>query len=229
MPEVEAVSGRRAGSETAENAPDCGPVASLRVSLISFGFSPEIVLPKWPSPNRNASRRWRASRTRFKSTCASAIRRARWSVIRRERIPGERIGKKPRRRIRCIRCIRRGGVAKPANPARQRLDLGGAPASGTPDTLVFVTGGFAVQNVTLSATCAGGGALAFCLTPQNESHTKVMPGWTVGGRIERRIWANWLARVEYRYPDFGTFDRQFFPPCVLPGGICDQQFTGHAS
>jgi outer membrane immunogenic protein len=98
----------------------------------------------------------------------------------------------------------------------------------TPDTLVFVTGGFALQNVTLSATCAGGGVVAFCLTPQSESHTRVMQGWTVGGGIERRIWGNWLARVEYRYADFGTFDRQFFPPCVLPGGICDQQFTGHA-
>ncbi len=99
----------------------------------------------------------------------------------------------------------------------------------TPDTLVFATGGFAVQNLVVSATCAGGGGAAFCLTPQSESHEKLMTGWTVGGGLERRIWGNWLARVEYRFAEFGTFHQQFFPPCFVAGFICDQRFTAHVT
>jgi outer membrane immunogenic protein len=40
-----------------------------------------------------------------------------------------------------------------------------------------------------------------------------MSGWTVGGGVEHKLWGNWLARIEYRYADFGTFSQQFFPPC----------------
>ncbi|MSO68511.1 MAG: porin family protein, partial [Pseudolabrys sp.] len=33
-----------------------------------------------------------------------------------------------------------------------------------------------------------------------------------------------LARLDYRYADFGTFDQPFFSPC---GAGCDQRFTAH--
>lgn len=94
----------------------------------------------------------------------------------------------------------------------------------TPDTLLFVAGGLALQQVELSASCAGGGAAGFCLTPLSQSNDMTMPGWTVGGGVEHQVWGHWLARIEYRYADFGTFTQPFFPPC---GAFCDQRFTAN--
>ncbi|MSO66402.1 MAG: porin family protein, partial [Pseudolabrys sp.] len=71
-----------------------------------------------------------------------------------------------------------------------------------PDTLLFATGGLAIQRVKLSASCAvSNPAVDFCFTPQNESYTKTMTGWTVGGGVEQKLWGNWLARLDYRYAD----------------------------
>jgi outer membrane immunogenic protein len=97
----------------------------------------------------------------------------------------------------------------------------------TPDTLIFVAGGLALQQVELSANCAGGGLVGFCLTPQSQSNDKTMPGWTVGGGADYKIGSNWIARLEYRYADFGTFAQQFFPPCFVAGAVCDQRFTAN--
>ena len=35
-------------------------------------------------------------------------------------------------------------------------------------------------------------------------------GWTAGGGIEAMLWSNWLARIEYRYSDYGTFSYTLF-------------------
>ena len=95
----------------------------------------------------------------------------------------------------------------------------------TPDTLLYGTGGVAWQHVRLSAYCPTNGAVVFfCFLPQNESHSKTMTGWTVGGGLEMKVWGNWLARIDYRYADFGTFDQVFFtanPP------FFDDRFTAH--
>ena len=50
-----------------------------------------------------------------------------------------------------------------------------------------------------------------------------MMGWTVGGGVERKLWGNWLARIDYRYADFGTFNQHFF----TAGAFGDDQFDAH--
>lgn len=40
-------------------------------------------------------------------------------------------------------------------------------------------------------------------------------GWTGGGGIETLLWDNWLARLEYRYADYGTWRTAFGPPAEL--------------
>jgi hypothetical protein len=71
--EGEVASERREGFGTAEEVPDREQVAPLRAFLISFGFSPEIVLPKWPSPS---PARWRvadARAARIRAAAAASV------------------------------------------------------------------------------------------------------------------------------------------------------------
>jgi outer membrane immunogenic protein len=95
----------------------------------------------------------------------------------------------------------------------------------TPDTLLFGTAGVAWQRAEIAATCPGFVGIApFCLVPRTESAAKTMTGWTVGGGLEQRMWSNWLARIDYRYAEFGTFSQLFFNT-FGPG--FDERFTGN--
>ncbi|WP_441280374.1 outer membrane protein [Tardiphaga sp. 862_B3_N1_1] len=70
----------------------------------------------------------------------------------------------------------------------------------TPETLLYVTGGYAYGEVgiTNSSLIAGGGVAG-------SSSTSLKDGWTVGGGIETRLWnSNWTAKAEYLYVDLGS-------------------------
>lgn len=85
----------------------------------------------------------------------------------------------------------------------------------TPTLLAYVTGGAAWQHLEATSTCAtsqagcapfifiGGGSGFFM--PGILSHSANLVGPTVGFGLEAKPWQNWLARVEYRYADYGTF------------------------
>lgn len=96
-----------------------------------------------------------------------------------------------------------------------------------PMTLVYATGGVAWQRLELSASCSLGGLDALCSgSSHNETYASTRVGWTVGGGVERMIGGNWLARLDYRYADFGTFTQTFF----TAGGVgvnIDDRFTAH--
>ncbi len=76
-----------------------------------------------------------------------------------------------------------------------------------PSLLIYATGGAAWLHVEATSSCnvltgpcsPGGGRSPAVVT---DSTTK--SGWTIGGGIEAMLWANWIARAEYRYADFGT-------------------------
>jgi outer membrane immunogenic protein len=78
----------------------------------------------------------------------------------------------------------------------------------TPNLLGYLTAGVAAQAITVGATCSVAGPWCFADRSQSDSRTKV--GWTVGGGVETRLSANWLARAEYRYADFGTVSSALF-------------------
>ncbi|MDR3468984.1 MAG: outer membrane beta-barrel protein [Xanthobacteraceae bacterium] len=82
----------------------------------------------------------------------------------------------------------------------------------TPGLLLFGTGGVAWQDVSVTANCSVNGP--WCVRDRSESFGKVMTGWTVGGGAEAKLAGNWLARIEYRYADFGSVSHEFFPQTV---------------
>jgi outer membrane immunogenic protein len=81
----------------------------------------------------------------------------------------------------------------------------------TPNLLAYVTGGMAWQSVETSATCQHIGPDPICFdiagVPfSTHADTLTRRSWTVGGGADWRISANWIARAEYRYSQFGTRD-----------------------
>jgi outer membrane immunogenic protein len=110
-----------------------------------------------------------------------------------------------------------------------RIDPNGI-AIGTPDTTTrvksdfygAVTGRLGVPLSNILVYAEGGGALLDakattidpCIAPPvgcgigtlSMSGDKTMFGWTAGGGVEWAYAANWTAKVEYAYFDFGTLD-----------------------
>jgi outer membrane immunogenic protein len=96
-----------------------------------------------------------------------------------------------------------------------------------PATLVYGTGGVAWQRLELSANCTVVPGNSFCFgSAHNETYASTRVGWTLGGGVEHMIGGNWLARVDYRYADFGTWSQTFFTAGGVGIGF-DDRFTAH--
>lgn len=96
-----------------------------------------------------------------------------------------------------------------------------------PSILVYGTGGVAWQHLELNASCTVVPGNSFCF---GASHNETLPstrvGWTVGGGVEHMIGGHWLARVDYRFADFGTWTQTFFATGGTGIGF-DDRFTAH--
>ena len=66
--------------------------------------------------------------------------------------------------------------------------------------LIYATGGYAYTRLESSASASAGGLSVSVQRDESRS------GWTVGGGIEAALGANWSAKVEYLYMDFGSRD-----------------------
>lgn len=82
----------------------------------------------------------------------------------------------------------------------------------TPTWLLYAIGGVAFQDLEVGASC-GGHPPSWCnnTVARSESVSSVRVGWTIGGGVETMLSKNWLARVEYRYADYGSIVHTFFP------------------
>ncbi len=78
----------------------------------------------------------------------------------------------------------------------------------TPSWLVYGTGGIAWQGFEVGGTC--GGAFSACAAPHGESVSVTRSGWTLGAGVDVMLRHNWLARLEYRFADYGRLDHTFF-------------------
>jgi outer membrane immunogenic protein len=83
--------------------------------------------------------------------------------------------------------------------------------------LLYVTGGAAFAHVTEHDVLAATGAF------NNNSATRT--GWTLGAGFDYAFTDRWLARIEYRYTDFGTFR---YIPIVFPGFAENHRITENA-
>ena len=84
--------------------------------------------------------------------------------------------------------------------------------------LLYATGGASWIHLEASAFCGSVNPIGWCRGPagpgSNVGTTSTVSttriGWTAGGGIEAMLWSNWLARIEYRYSDYGTFGYTLF-------------------
>jgi outer membrane immunogenic protein len=76
--------------------------------------------------------------------------------------------------------------------------------------LLYGTGGLAVADIKSDATLTvpGLGSAAY-------SNSTTRAGWTLGAGIEIALLANWSAKLEYLYMDFGSFDYANAVPAAL--------------
>jgi outer membrane immunogenic protein len=82
-----------------------------------------------------------------------------------------------------------------------------------PSVLLYATGGAAWLNVDASATC-NGSLPSWCVLNRGQTNSSTRFGWTAGAGIEWMFAPNWIARGEYRFSDYGSFDTTFFGATV---------------
>ena len=81
-----------------------------------------------------------------------------------------------------------------------------------PMILAYATGGAAFQHVEAIATCPADTTVCNpAVGTQSFSNSTNRTGWTVGGGLEAMFMRNWLARIEYRYSDLGSFSFTAIP------------------
>lgn len=79
-----------------------------------------------------------------------------------------------------------------------------------PDWLIYGAGGMAVTQASATQNCYVYGP--WCGDANHsETYSKTMVGWTAGAGVEAILAKNWIARVEYRYSDYGSFTHTFLP------------------
>lgn len=76
-----------------------------------------------------------------------------------------------------------------------------------PGTLLYARGGYTNARVRTTVTAAG----------RTTVDSEDRDGWTIGGGVERYIWRNVSARIEYRYADLSDGDGKFDRHQVLLG------------
>jgi outer membrane immunogenic protein len=97
----------------------------------------------------------------------------------------------------------------------------------TPTFLIYATGGAAWQDTEVSANCLGTAINAsYCAIAVGNSVSTTKSGWTVGGGVETILWTNWLARLEYRFADYGTIGFAL-PPAPVVGFTSNVELKTH--
>ena len=58
------------------------------------------------------------------------------------------------------------------------------------------------------------GNASWCVATRSQTNSSTRFGWTVGAGVEWMFAPGWIARGEYRYSDYGSFDTTFFGATV---------------
>lgn len=88
-----------------------------------------------------------------------------------------------------------------------------------PNIMIFGTAGVAELKIKESVTCpADTNVCNPAVGIQSFSKSKTMTGWTVGAGVETAFGDNWLARIEYRYADYGDYKLRAISPSISTYG-----------
>ncbi len=79
----------------------------------------------------------------------------------------------------------------------------------SPSTLLYLTGGLAVQHLRYRVSCSFEAFGCFEADRDEKFNTNRL-GWTIGAGVERAFAQGWFVRAEYRYTDIDRFSHEFF-------------------
>jgi outer membrane immunogenic protein len=96
----------------------------------------------------------------------------------------------------------------------------------SPNTLWYATGGLAAQQAQFNARCPAT-MPGWCTVPEDETVSRVLLGYTIGGGVETAITRNWLARLEYRFSNYGKLDHAFFSNELADRFVGTGRFDSH--
>jgi outer membrane immunogenic protein len=86
----------------------------------------------------------------------------------------------------------------------------------TPFALLYGTARLAIQRIDVTMNCTAAGFCGFNgIVPFTSSVSRTLTGWTIGGGVEIPFARNWIARLDYRYSDYGSFTHTFGTPATL--------------
>lgn len=85
----------------------------------------------------------------------------------------------------------------------------------TPTVLIYSTGGIAFLHQEVSARCDGTFPAGWCSSPNSDSDSVVLMGWTAGGGFEKMFGHAWIVRGEYRYSEFESRSLTLFDDAPL--------------
>jgi outer membrane immunogenic protein len=108
-------------------------------------------------------------------------------------------------------------------------------ATVAPTTLLYLTGGLALGEVSTNHTVTGVNVIG----PQQNnsvvslpvagslSNTNTKVGWAVGAGVETSVYQNWTAKLEYLYLDLGTVTGAVSPFIAPSGGVIVASYCSH--
>jgi len=96
----------------------------------------------------------------------------------------------------------------------------------SPSWLFYVTGGLAYGEIASNETLTSVGGGAVLVGPLSAAFNTTRAGWTVAAAWRAWSVANWTAKVEYLYMDFGTINSTYtgvapFSPAFLSTHVTD--------
>jgi outer membrane immunogenic protein len=85
-----------------------------------------------------------------------------------------------------------------------------------PSTMVYLTAGPSWLNARTTVNCTAAGVCGTNGIPAfSQTNSSTLPGWTLGGGLEEKLFGNWRGRLEYRYSRYGTWSTNFGTPATL--------------
>ena len=97
-----------------------------------------------------------------------------------------------------------------------------------PTVLAYATGGVAFASTRYGISCPGVyPAGSWCTAGRQQFNSQSLTGWTIGAGAEAMLTPSWIARIEYRYADYGAHTNTFFSATAADAVTTKTQLRTH--